>query len=147
MSWNLTPSFLLLTFCSCSSPGEGGGRRGGGGGGKFHGVDLLQHSPSPSPSPGEPFPHQPHSLEPVSESAHQNLPLRKTHSDLDSSSSAAGQSQGTPPHHGVREAPVAEELKKKKKMKLAKGNISLNILKNSAQCSYKLARKYSRTSI
>uniref|UniRef100_A0A3P8UK03 NHS-like 2 n=1 Tax=Cynoglossus semilaevis TaxID=244447 RepID=A0A3P8UK03_CYNSE len=69
--------------------GEGGGRRGGGGGGKFHGVDLLQHSPSPSPSPGEPFPHQPHSLEPVSESAHQNLPLRKTHSDLDSSSSAA----------------------------------------------------------
>ncbi|XP_034424976.1 NHS-like protein 2 isoform X3 [Hippoglossus hippoglossus] len=54
---------------------------GGGGGGKFHGVDLLQHSPSPSP--GDPFPHQPHSLEPVTDTPHQSLPLRKTHSDLD----------------------------------------------------------------
>ncbi|XP_042256602.1 NHS-like protein 2 isoform X2 [Thunnus maccoyii] len=54
-----------------------------GGGGKFHGVDLLQHSPSPSPSPGEPYPHQPRSLEPITNTPHQNLPLRKTHSDLD----------------------------------------------------------------
>ncbi|KAF7649464.1 hypothetical protein LDENG_00140660 [Lucifuga dentata] len=79
-------------------------------GGKFHGVDLLQHStsssPSPgdpfphqphsllqhstssSPSPGDPFPHQPHSLEPVTDTPHQNLPLRKTHSDLDTTLSA-----------------------------------------------------------
>ncbi|XP_067379394.1 NHS-like protein 2 isoform X2 [Channa argus] len=56
---------------------------GEGGGGKFHGVDLLQHSPSPTPSPGDPFPHQPRSLEPVTDTPHQNLPLRKTHSDLD----------------------------------------------------------------
>ncbi|XP_033465203.2 NHS-like protein 2 isoform X2 [Epinephelus lanceolatus] len=56
---------------------------GEGRGGKFHGVDLLQHSPSPSPSPGDPFPHQPRSLEPVTDTLHQNLPLRKTHSDLD----------------------------------------------------------------
>ncbi|XP_051800049.1 NHS-like protein 2 isoform X2 [Acanthochromis polyacanthus] len=56
---------------------------GDGGGVKFHGVDLLQHSPSPSPYPGDPFPHQPHSLEPVTDTPHQNLPLRKTHSDLD----------------------------------------------------------------
>ncbi|CAJ1085835.1 NHS-like protein 2 isoform X1 [Xyrichtys novacula] len=54
-----------------------------GGGGKFHGVDLLQHSQSPSPSPGDPFPHQPRSLEPVTDTFQQNLPLRKTHSDLD----------------------------------------------------------------
>ncbi|XP_061566027.1 NHS-like protein 2 [Cololabis saira] len=53
------------------------------GGVKFHGVDLLQHSPSPSPSPGDPFPQQPHSLEPVTDTPHQNLPLRKTHSDLE----------------------------------------------------------------
>ncbi|XP_068164068.1 NHS-like protein 2 isoform X2 [Antennarius striatus] len=59
--------------------GEGDGGRGG----KFHGVDLLQHSPSPSPSPGDPFHQQPRSLEPVTDTFHQNLPLRKTHSDLD----------------------------------------------------------------
>ncbi|KAM6960086.1 NHS-like protein 2 isoform 2-T2 [Tautogolabrus adspersus] len=58
------------------------------GGGKFHGVDLLQHSPSPSPSPGDPFPHQPRSLEPVTDTFQQNLPLRKTHSDLDTTSPA-----------------------------------------------------------
>lgn len=63
--------------CSClPPPGEGGG-------GKFHGVDLLQHSQSPSPSLGDPFPHQPRSLEPITDTPHQNLPLRKTHSDLD----------------------------------------------------------------
>ncbi|XP_070711293.1 NHS-like protein 2 [Pempheris klunzingeri] len=62
---------------------------GEGRGGKFHGVDLLQHSPSPSPSPGDPFPHQPRSLEPVTDTFHQNLPLRKTHSDLDATSPAA----------------------------------------------------------
>ncbi|KAM8899028.1 NHS-like protein 2 isoform 2-T2 [Spinachia spinachia] len=56
----------------------GEGRRG-----KFHGVDLLQHSPSPSPSPGDPFPQQPRSLEAVTDAFHQSLPLRKTHSDLD----------------------------------------------------------------
>ncbi|XP_037615630.1 NHS-like protein 2 isoform X2 [Sebastes umbrosus] len=61
---------------------------GEGRGGKFHGVDLLQHSPSPSPSPGDPFPHQPRSLEPVTDTLHQNLPLRKTHSDLDTTSPA-----------------------------------------------------------
>ncbi|XP_069570931.1 NHS-like protein 2 isoform X1 [Brachyistius frenatus] len=61
---------------------------GEGGGVKFHGVDLLQHSPSPSPSPGDPFPHQPHSLELVTDTPHQSLPLRKTHSDLDTTSPA-----------------------------------------------------------
>lgn len=56
---------------------------GGGGGAKFHGVDLLQHSPSPCPSPGD-LPHQPRSLEPVTDTPHQGVPLRKTHSDLES---------------------------------------------------------------
>ncbi|XP_047192169.1 NHS-like protein 2 isoform X3 [Scophthalmus maximus] len=74
-------------FIPLDITGEGGG--GGGGGGKFHGVDLLQHSLSPSPSPGDPFPHQPHSLEPVTDTPHQNLPLRKTHSDLDTTLPAA----------------------------------------------------------
>ncbi|XP_015240976.1 PREDICTED: NHS-like protein 2 isoform X2 [Cyprinodon variegatus] len=46
---------------------------------KFHGVDLLQHSPSP----GDPYPKQPHSLELFTDTSHQNLPLRKTHSELD----------------------------------------------------------------
>ncbi|XP_056156827.1 NHS-like protein 2 [Lampris incognitus] len=54
-------------------------------GGKFLGVDLLQCSPSPSPSPGDPFPPQPRSLEPITDTPHQHLPLRKTHSDLDTS--------------------------------------------------------------
>lgn len=62
--------------------GEAGGG-GGGGGGKFHGVDLLQHSPSPCPSPGD-FPYQPRSLEPITDTPQQSLPLRKTHSDLES---------------------------------------------------------------
>ncbi|XP_037335715.2 NHS-like protein 2 isoform X2 [Pungitius pungitius] len=56
---------------------------GEGRGGKFHGVDLLQHSPSPSPSPGDPFPQQPRSLEAATDTFHQSLPLRKTRSDLD----------------------------------------------------------------
>ncbi|XP_077962219.1 NHS-like protein 2 isoform X3 [Gasterosteus aculeatus] len=60
---------------------------GEGRGGKFHGVDLLQHSPSPSPSPspsaGDPFPQQPRSLEAATDAFHQSLPLRKTRSDLD----------------------------------------------------------------
>ncbi|XP_030286611.1 NHS-like protein 2 isoform X1 [Sparus aurata] len=72
-------------FIPLDVTGEG---ESGGGGGKFHGVDLLQHSPSPSPSPGDPFPHQPRSLEPVTDTFHQNLPLRKTHSDLDTTSPA-----------------------------------------------------------
>ncbi|KAM8880627.1 NHS-like protein 2 isoform 1-T1 [Synchiropus picturatus] len=59
-----------------------------GGGGKFHGVDLLQHSASPSPSPGDPCLHQPHSLEPVTDTHHQILPLRKIHSDHDATSPA-----------------------------------------------------------
>uniref|UniRef100_A0A1A8ELL1 NHS-like 2 n=4 Tax=Nothobranchius TaxID=28779 RepID=A0A1A8ELL1_9TELE len=59
---------------------------GEGGGVKFHGVDLLQHSPSPSP--GETFSQQPHSLELATDTSHQNLPLRKTHSDLDSALAA-----------------------------------------------------------
>ncbi|KAM4565140.1 NHS-like protein 2 isoform 2-T2 [Fundulus diaphanus] len=50
---------------------------------KFHGVDLLQHSPSPSPSPGDIYPKQPHSLELFTDTSHQNIPLRKTHSELD----------------------------------------------------------------
>ncbi|XP_074555217.1 NHS-like protein 2 isoform X2 [Halichoeres trimaculatus] len=61
--------------------------------GKFHGVDLLQHSPSPSPSPGDPFPHQPRSLEPVTDTFQQNLPLRKTHSDLDTTLPAENTSE------------------------------------------------------
>ncbi|KAM3591240.1 uncharacterized protein V6R79_025279 [Siganus canaliculatus] len=76
--WNLgrrTPGHFLPLDVT----GEGDG----GGGGKFHGVDLLQHSPSPSPSLGDPYPPQPRSLEPVTDTLHQNLPLRKTHSDLD----------------------------------------------------------------
>lgn len=81
----LSPSSRWPPCSSLSPPGEG---EGGGGGGKFHGVDLLQHSPSPSPSPGDPFPHQPRSLEPVTDTFHQNLPLRKTHSDLDTTSPA-----------------------------------------------------------
>ncbi|XP_029944383.1 NHS-like protein 2 isoform X2 [Salarias fasciatus] len=60
----------------------------GGGGGKLHCVDLLQHSPSPSPAPGNAFLQQPHSLEPVSDTPQQPLPLRKTHSDLDAASPA-----------------------------------------------------------
>ncbi|XP_037832468.1 NHS-like protein 2 isoform X2 [Kryptolebias marmoratus] len=56
---------------------------GEGGGVKFFGVNLLQHSPSPSPSPGELLPQQPHSLEIVADIPHQNLRLRKTHSELD----------------------------------------------------------------
>ncbi|KAK5893260.1 hypothetical protein CgunFtcFv8_006149 [Champsocephalus gunnari] len=59
---------------------------GEGRGGKFHGVDLLQHSPSPSP--GDPYPLQPRSLEPVTDTFQQNLPLRKTLSDLDTTSPA-----------------------------------------------------------
>ncbi|XP_026208850.1 NHS-like protein 2 isoform X2 [Anabas testudineus] len=73
-------------FIPLDITGEGGG--GGGRGGKFHGVDLLQHSPSPTPSPGDLFPYQPRSLEPVTDTPHQNLPLRKTHSDLDTTSPA-----------------------------------------------------------
>ncbi|XP_034532960.1 NHS-like protein 2 [Notolabrus celidotus] len=78
--------------------------------GKFHGVDLLQHSPSPSPSPGDPFPHQPRSLEPVTDTFQQNLPLRKTHSDLDTTLPADNTSerraqdqfrQGTMDHSGL----------------------------------------------
>lgn len=72
----LSPSSHWPPGSSVCTPGEVRG-------GKFHGVDLLQHSPSPSPSPGDPFPHQPRSLEPVTDTFHQNLPLRKTHSDLD----------------------------------------------------------------
>ncbi|KAF6730645.1 NHS-like protein 2 [Oryzias melastigma] len=56
------------------------------GGVRFHGVDLLQHSQSPPPPPVDPFPPQPHSLEPVSDTPHQTLPLRKTRSNLDSAS-------------------------------------------------------------
>ncbi|XP_061769459.1 NHS-like protein 2 isoform X1 [Nerophis ophidion] len=59
-----------------------GRRTGEGGSGKFHGVDLLQHSVSPSPSLGEHF-HQPRSLEPVTDTPHQSLALRKIHSDVD----------------------------------------------------------------
>lgn len=68
--------FLTLTWFCLFPPGEGGGV-------KFHGVDLLQHSPSPSPSPGEVLPQQPHSLEIVTDTPHQKLRLRKTHSELD----------------------------------------------------------------
>lgn len=84
-----SPVITIILFLSpiarrsiVSPPGE----TEGGGGGKFHGVDLLQHSPSPSP--GDPFPLQPRSLEPVTDTFHQNLPLRKTHSDLDTTSPA-----------------------------------------------------------
>nr|XP_043878258.1 NHS-like protein 2 isoform X2 [Solea senegalensis] len=73
--------FIPLDITGGAAAGAGAA-----GGGKFHGVDLLQHSPSPSP--GEPSPHQPHSLEPVTNTPHQNLVLRKTHSDLDATSPA-----------------------------------------------------------
>lgn len=71
------------TLCSTVSPA---GEVEGGGGGKFHGVDLLQHSPFPSAE--DPLPHQPRSLEPITDTFHQNLPLRKTHSDLETTSPA-----------------------------------------------------------
>ncbi|MEQ2164797.1 hypothetical protein GOODEAATRI_010417, partial [Goodea atripinnis] len=64
---------------------------------KFHGVDLLQHSPSLSPSPGDPYPKQPHSLELFTETPHQTLPLRKTHSELDTTLATAV----PPKHHSV----------------------------------------------
>lgn len=70
-------------FIPLDITGETGVVGGGGGGAKFHGVDLLQHSPSPCPSPGD-LPHQPRSLEPVTDTPHQGVPLRKTHSDLES---------------------------------------------------------------
>ncbi|KAM9425392.1 NHS-like protein 2 [Pholidichthys leucotaenia] len=90
-------------FIALDITGEGGGL-------KFHGVDLLQHSLSPSPSPGDPLPHQPHSLEPVTDTPHQNLPLRKTHSNLEATSpadnslgqrAAEGLHPGTMDHSGV----------------------------------------------
>jgi len=59
-------------------PRRGSAPPGEGRGGRFHSVDLLRHSPTPSRSPGEP-----RSLEPVTDTLHQNLPLRKTHSALD----------------------------------------------------------------
>ncbi|XP_034020865.1 NHS-like protein 2 [Thalassophryne amazonica] len=102
--WHLgrrTPHFIPLDIT---------GEAGGGGGGKFHGVDLLQHSPSPSPSLGDPFPHQPRSLELVTDTPHQNLPLRKTHSDLETTLPADNPSeqrvsdqihQGTMDHSGL----------------------------------------------
>ncbi|KAM9717073.1 NHS-like protein 2 isoform 2-T4 [Menidia menidia] len=77
------------------------------GGVKFHGVDLLQHSPSPSPCPGHTFPQQPHSLEPVTDTPPQNLPLRKTHSYLDTTDNTLGQRPpdqallGTMDHSGL----------------------------------------------
>ncbi|XP_055085197.1 NHS-like protein 2 [Periophthalmus magnuspinnatus] len=67
-------------FIPLDITGETGGGGGGGGGGRFHGVDLLQHSPCPSPAE---LPHQPRSLEPVTDTLHQGAPLRKTHSDLE----------------------------------------------------------------
>lgn len=69
-------------FCSIVSPA---GEVEVGGAGKFHGVDLLQHSSIPSAE--DSLPHQPRSLEPITDTFHQNLPLRKTHSDLDTTSS------------------------------------------------------------
>ncbi|KAK7910487.1 hypothetical protein WMY93_015171 [Mugilogobius chulae] len=72
----LTPAqFLPLDIT-----GESGG---GGGGGRFHGVDLLQHSPCPSPGDLPHLSHQPRSLEPVTDTLHQGAPLRKTQSDLE----------------------------------------------------------------
>nr|XP_057921892.1 NHS-like protein 2 isoform X2 [Doryrhamphus excisus] len=70
--------------------------------GKFHGVDLLQHSTSPSPSPAEHF-HQPRSLEPVTDTPHQSLALRKIHSDLDGSSPAENivERPGSMDHSGL----------------------------------------------
>lgn len=73
--------FLRMTLCSTVAPTgevEVEGR------GKFHGVDLLQHSLFPSAE--DSLPHQPRSLEPITDTFHQNLPLRKTHSDLDTTS-------------------------------------------------------------
>lgn len=67
---------MLTVRSRLSPPGEVGAV-------KFHGVDLLQHSPSPSPSPGDSYPQQPHSLELFTDTPHQNLPIRKTHSELD----------------------------------------------------------------
>ncbi|XP_061525338.1 NHS-like protein 2 isoform X1 [Phycodurus eques] len=72
------------------------------GGGKFHGVDLLQHSVSPSPSPVGHF-HQPRSLEPVTDTPHQNIALRKIYSNLDTASPSdiiVGQ-PGTMDHSGL----------------------------------------------
>uniref|UniRef100_A0AAV2KJ57 NHS-like protein 2 n=1 Tax=Knipowitschia caucasica TaxID=637954 RepID=A0AAV2KJ57_KNICA len=68
------------------SSGETGGRR-------FHGVDLLQHSTCPSPSEPRPSPTHPHSLEPVTQTHHQGEPLRKSHSDLETSLSTDASNQ------------------------------------------------------
>ncbi|CAB1351390.1 unnamed protein product [Coregonus sp. 'balchen'] len=65
--------------------------------GKLLGVDLLQGSCSPcspSPSLGCGGGGQPRSLEPVTDTPVQHIPLRKTHSDLDPS---LPQSPRTPP--------------------------------------------------
>lgn len=72
---------IIIMFCCSVSPA---GEVEVGGGGKFHGVDLLQHSSFPSAE--ESLPHQPRSLEPITDTFLQNLPLRKTHSDLDTTS-------------------------------------------------------------
>ena len=72
-------------MCVAGEAGVVGGGAGGGGGAKFHGVDLLQHSPSPCPSPADHH-HQeaPRSLEPDTRHLQQGVvPLRKSHSDLE----------------------------------------------------------------
>ncbi|CAL8326430.1 unnamed protein product [Lota lota] len=66
-------------------------------GGRFLGVDLLQCSPSPGALAGlQPYSLEPRSLEPVSDTPHQTLPLRKTHSDLDTSLAADSSLDASP---------------------------------------------------
>ncbi|XP_045075464.1 uncharacterized protein LOC123488736 [Coregonus clupeaformis] len=71
------------------------------------GVDLLQGSCSPSLSLGCGVTGQPRSLEPVSDTPVQHLPLRKTHSDLDPSLSLPQSPQTPPPSLGTMEHTAA----------------------------------------
>ncbi|XP_028330599.1 NHS-like protein 2 isoform X2 [Gouania willdenowi] len=65
-------------------------------------VKLLQHSSSPLLR--DSFLHQPHSLEPVTEPPPQALPLRKTHSDLDTAATKDNSSGQRVPDHVPRGA-------------------------------------------
>ncbi|XP_014062905.1 NHS-like protein 2 isoform X2 [Salmo salar] len=94
--WHLgrrTPTHLL----SLDVTGEG----------KLLGVDLLQGSCYPSPSLGCGGGGQPRSLEPVTDTPVQHIPLRKTHSDLDPSLSLPQSPRNPPPTLGTMDHSAA----------------------------------------